>query len=498
YAESQDGNIARRNLRTGEFAPVRPRDPQGKPPYRFNWNTPFILSNHNSYILYCGGNYVFRSVDRGDHLEIVSPEITVTKQGSATTIAESPKNPDVLYAGTDDGALWITRDAGKNWAQIEKNVGLPGPRWVATIEPSRYVESRAYVVFDGHRSNDDDPLVYVTEDYGKTWKSLKANLPWGSSRCLREDIVNPNVLYLGTEFGAWCSLDRGKMWNKLGDNLPTVAVHEFAQHPANGEIVAATHGRSLWVLDISALRQVKAENLAGAPALYEPSAVVRWRVEPSHGGTNRRFVGENPTRGAQIYYSLPKNAEKVELKIVDITGATLRELPTRKEAGLHVSPWDLRPEARRGSRAGGAESARGPERNNARNRGEQPARAGGEQAPQAGGARTAPSGQSESEQTASEGGARGGGRRGFAGGGGRRFGGAATVGPGAYRVVLTVDGKEFTQKLQVERDPVVADALMAEDVPVLQDEEEEEEEQARGGGAVEERDRDASDERIHD
>jgi hypothetical protein len=279
------------------------------------------------------------------------------------------------------------------------------------------------------------------------------------------------------------------VWNKLGGNLPTVAVHEFAQHPVNGEIVAATHGRSLWVLDISALRQVKAENLADAPALYEPSTVVRWRVEPSHGGTNRRFVGENPARGAQIFYSLPKNADKVELKIVDITGATLRELPTRKEAGLHVSPWDLRPEARRGGRQGGGEAARG-EGANTRNREGQSARRGGEQPSQSGGAQAARPGQTESEQPASEGGARAGGRRAIAGGG-RRFGGAATVGPGAYRVVLTVDGKEFSQKLQVERDPVVADALMAEDVPVLDDEEEEEQEQARGGALIEERDRDS-------
>ncbi len=490
YSESQGGAMSRRNTRTGAVAGIRPSRPDGAPPYRFNWNAPFILSSHNSRIFYCGGNYVFRSIDRGDHLEIISPEITITKQGSATAIAESPKNPDVLYAGTDDGALWVTRDAGKNWTQIDKNVGLQGPRWVATIEPSKYVESRAYVVFDGHRSNDDDPLVYVTEDFGKTWKSLKANLPWGSSRCLREDTVNSNVLYLGNEFGAWVSLDRGKAWNKLGENLPTVAVHEFAQHPTNGEIVAATHGRSLWVLDISALRQVKADNLADKPALYEPSAVVRWRVEPSHGGTNRRFMGENPARGAQIYYSLPKNAEKVELKIVDITGATLRELPTRKEAGLHVSPWDLRPEARRGGRAAGAEPARSGEANVARNRGEQSARRGGEQAPQGTGAPAARAGQGEADATAADGGPRGGGRRGFTGGG-RRFGGAATVGPGDYRIVLTVDGKEFSQKLRVEPDPVIADALMAEDVPVMQDEEEEEEEQAQGGGMIEERDRDS-------
>jgi photosystem II stability/assembly factor-like uncharacterized protein len=492
YSESQGGAMSRRNIRTGDGAAIRPPRPDGAPPYRFNWNTPFILSSHNSRIFFCGGNFVFRSIDRGNNLEIISPEITLTKQGSATALAESPKNPDVLYAGTDDGALWITRDGGKTWTDIAKNVGLPGPRWVATIEPSHYVEGRAYAVFDGHRSDDDQPLVYVTEDFGKTWKSLRANLPSGSSRCVREDTVNPNLLYLGSEFGAWCSLDRGKMWNKLGGNLPTVAVHEFALHPSSGEIVAATHGRSLWVLNVSALRQIKVDNLADKPALYEPNAVVRWRVEPSHSGTSRRFVGENPARGAQIYYSLPKNAEKVELKVVDISGATLRELPTRKDAGLHRSPWDLRPAPRRGGGAasgvsepraagsggGGADTPAGSRRGARRGRatesgGAAETRRGGE-AESAPDAEAAPRGGTEA-------------RRG--GGGGRRFGGLATVGPGAYRVVLTVDGKEYAQNLRVEADPVVADALMAEDQPILQDEEEEEREQA--GGMSEEREQES-------
>src|SRR5205085_7951404 len=179
----------------------------------------------------------------------------------------------------------------------------------------------------------------------KTWTSIRANLPSGSSRCLREDITNPNLLYLGTEFGAWCSLDRGKSWNKLGNNLPTVAVHEFAIHPTAGEIVAATHGRSLWVLDVSALRQIKSDNL-DQPTLFQPATAMRWRSEPAHGRTNRRFVGQNPTLGAQIYYSLPKTAEKVSPKIVDIAGTTLRELPAGKNPGLTNVTCVLRPTAR--------------------------------------------------------------------------------------------------------------------------------------------------------
>src|SRR5206468_325160 len=138
-----------------------------------------------------------------------------------------------------------------DWTNVTKHLALPGYRWVASVEASRFAVGRCYVVLDGHRSDDDEPYVFVTEDFGKTWQSLRANLPWGSTRVLREDLKNPNVLYLGTEFGVWCSLNRGQSWNSLNTNLPTVAVHELAQHPTNGELVAATHGRSLWILDIT-------------------------------------------------------------------------------------------------------------------------------------------------------------------------------------------------------------------------------------------------------
>src|SRR5205807_7314217 len=192
----------------------------------------------------------------------------------------------------DDGALWVTRDGGKEWKNVSKNVGLPKPFWVATIEPSRTVEGRCYVAFDAHRSDDDNAWVYVTEDYGQTWKSLRANLPVGSSRVLREDIENPNLLFLGTEFAAWVSLDRGRTWTKLNNNLPTVAVHELAIHPTAGEMVAATHGRSLWVVDITPLRQMTSDVLKARAHLFQPNLVTRWRSEPERNspyGTGARY-----------------------------------------------------------------------------------------------------------------------------------------------------------------------------------------------------------------
>ncbi len=301
YFESQDGHMGRRNVRTGEFAPIGPRNVRGQPPYRFNWNTPFLLSSHNSRIFYCGGNFVFRSVKKGDDLQVISPEISRTKRGTASALAESPRSANVLYAGTDDGYLWVTRDGGGKWSNVADKVGLPGPRWVASIEPSRFADGRVYVVFDAHRSDDDAPYVFVSEDFGQSWKSLRGNLPMGSTRVLREDIENQNVLYLGTEFGVWVSIDRGGVWTKINNNLPTVAVHELAQHAENGEMVAATHGRSLWVLDVTPLRQMKTETLKAAAMLYRPATAMRWRREPTrgtpYGAGNHNFIGENPPSG---------------------------------------------------------------------------------------------------------------------------------------------------------------------------------------------------------
>ena len=412
YAESQNGGMVRYNLRTGERASIRPQPQPGGERYRFNWNTPYILSHANSQIFYCAGNYVFKSVSKGDNLKIISPDITRTKHGSATALAESPLNPDVLWVGTDDGNLWVTRNGGKDWTNIAAKVGLPKPTWVATIEASRFAEGRAYVCFDAHRLDDDQPYLYMTDDFGETWKSITSKLPNGSSRCLREDIANPNLLFCGTEFALFASLDRGNSWTKINNNLPTVAVHEVAIHPTAGEIVAATHGRSLWIMDVTALRQMASEKIKEEPTLYKPNTVVRWQQLPSRGRSGRRFVGENPAPGAHVYYSLPKQATKVTLEFQDIDGKKLAELDGPTGPNLHRVTWNTFIQS----------------------------------AAAAGGGRP--------------GGGMGGGVGGRPGGGG--FGGRMAP-PGAYRVVLTVDGKTYSQSFSIEGDPVPPRSLTGED-----------------------------------
>lgn len=474
YFESQDGNMGRYDIRLGRQAGIRPGGtPEGRVPryatllsfylanwdqplargnqaipfllsgrpgaesgYRYNWNTPFLLSAHNPKVVYAAGNHVFRSMNKGADMKSISPDITRTNRGTGTALAESPRNPDVLWVGTDDGALCVTRDGGKTWTNVAERVGLPSPRWVSTIEASRYVEGRAYVCFDAHRSNDDEPYVYVTEDFGKTWKSIRANLPTGSSRCCREDVKNPDLLFVGTEFSLYAAVDRGGHWTRINNNLPTVAVHEVAVHPTAGEIVAATHGRSLWIMDVTALRQMTPTALKAKATLYQPNSVTRWRTLPGrtsvYGVGSRRFVGQNPPNDAQIFYSLTKKAEKVSLKVMDVAGKTVRELTARADPGLHLIHWDL-------MAAGG---------------GGGPGGLGGGRQAAGGGEGRQGSGQGR------QGGGGGQGRQGGGGGGGGfrgGFAGGRAVPNGAYRVVLTVDGEEFTQTFEVLADPIVAE-----------------------------------------
>ena len=426
YYESQDGKMARRNLRTGEGGAITPpQRKKGDPPYWFNWNTPFILSSHNSRIYYCAGQYVFKSIKQGEDLKIISPQITLSKRGTGTALAESPRNPDVLWVGTDDGALWITQNGGKDWTNVTEKVGLPGPRWVATIEASRFEDGRAYVAFDAHRSDDDKPYLYVTEDFGQTWKNITANLPpRGSTRCLREDVKIPNLLYCGTEFSVFVSSNRGGAWTRLNNNLPTVAVHEIAVHPTAGEIVAATHGRSLWILDVTPLQQMTSEAMHDKTHLFTPKTATRWQVQPRRGGTNRRFVGQNASNNAFVYYSLKDKANQASLRIVDVEGTTVAKLTAPMTPGLHKVSWDLFVTPTNAPNPQPPKDAKGEAP-----KAETPKAEAPKEAPKA----DVPRGQF------------GGGQFGQAL---RRF-----APPGSYRVILTVDGREISRTFQVERDP---------------------------------------------
>jgi len=341
YYESQYGRMGKVDLQTGARQQIRVPQKEGQD-LRFNWKTPFLLSPHNPRIFFCAGNRVYRSLNQGQNLEAISPDLTATSTGTCTALAQSPRDANVLYAGTDDGNLWMTTNGGSQWNKLTVPL-IPGPRRVNSIELSRFASGRAYVVYDGHYYDDDEPYVIVTEDQGKTWKSLRQNLPTGTTRVLREDVINPDLLLLGTETAIWVSLDRGTHWNRLNNNLPHVAVHEIAVHPTAGEIVAATHGRSLWILDITTLRQMNTQALKKPVHFFKPSTAVLWQ-----GATGkrfygyRRFVGTNPAVGSQLAYTLQRPVKRVQITITDIEGKVVNQLNGPNKAGLHQVNWNLR------------------------------------------------------------------------------------------------------------------------------------------------------------
>jgi photosystem II stability/assembly factor-like uncharacterized protein len=251
---------------------------------------------------------------------------------------ETKENANVKKAPTGDKSL-------AKW--------MPGPRWVSSLHASKFKAGRCYISLDGHRSDDDGVYLFVTNDYGQTWESLKNNLPdnAGSVRVIREDIKNENLLFLGCEFSSWYSIDAGASWTKFAGGFPTVSVHEFAIHPTAGEIVAGTHGRSLWVADISILRQLSKTSLSEPVKLYQPKDAIRWQSKPARGAAGTRvFTGKNPTRGTVVAYSLGKNARSVELEVVDLNGDTVKEFEASRRKGLHVFQWDLRRDLAEGAR----------------------------------------------------------------------------------------------------------------------------------------------------
>ncbi len=387
YTQSQNGPPSWRDLETGKRGSLRSRGGRGRgsdaPRIRFNWETPYLISAHNNKIVYTAGSVVMRSLNRGVGIKPISPDITNTDRGSATALAESPKDPDIIYVGTDDGALWVTRNGGREWidcfkagipsakaegedaavkpvssrdrengAVAGKKTGsgapiatlVPGPRWVSELVASRFDANRAYVTLDGHRSDDDAPYALMTEDAGDTWTDLTTSLPAGagSTRTITEDPVNGDVLYLGTEFQTFISLNRGKSWTRFNGNLPTVSVHSLAVNVPSGEIVAGTHGRSIWITDVNPLRQMTEEVLAKQAHLYKPVSAVIWKNAMSTGATNRRFTGEAAPSGAALSYHLKEKVEDARIEVVDGTGATIAKIDCETDPGLHRATWNLR------------------------------------------------------------------------------------------------------------------------------------------------------------
>lgn len=442
YNESQFGALGRMDLVTGEqkgYGGMGRGGGAGQfegKDIRWNWNAPIVVSPHSDAIVYHAGSMVLKSADYGETWTAISGDLTAndpaTRGGTGnisyatlTAFDESPVVPGVLWAGSDDGNVQVTRDGGKTWTNVrDKMPGHPG-YWVSRVEPSHSSAGTAYVSVTGLRNDDFRPFVWKTTDYGQTWTSIASNLPKESVNVVREDPHNADLLFVGTDLGLYGSIDAGKSWTKITGSpmpatfggrgggggaglgglerglLPTTPVYDLKIHPRDHEIVLGTHGRGIWAADISALEELTPSVMAADATLMSVQPVIRWRVLGGAEYASANFAGQSRPAGMQINYAL-KTAPSGDVKIRIYDGSrVIAEMDGTKNAGINTVRWNLSGQRERGL----GEAAAG-------------GRAGGR-------------------------------------GGAAPAGGTATfqAGPGEYRVVLSVGGREYTQKAFVLSDP---------------------------------------------
>jgi photosystem II stability/assembly factor-like uncharacterized protein len=379
YGESQGGDIVRFDVRTGEQKTIKPQPAFGAKPYRWNWSSPMLISPYDHNTLYFGANYLFKSANRGDSWTRLGPDLTrqlnrdslpvmgkiwprdaiarhqgTADYGNISTIDESPLRRGLLYVGTDDGVISVSRDGGTTWSRFTKFPGVPDQTYVSRVVASRFQEGTVYATLDNHRNNDFKPYVLKSEDYGANWKPIAGNLPSnGSVQVIREGYSEPNLLFVGTEFGAFFTALGGSAWTQLKYNIPTVAVHDIVVHPREHDLVIGTHGRGIYIIDdITPLEKLGEANRVGtylfpvkAATEYNPNSSIPGGVRGAGALGDREYSAPNPAFGANITYflrdSLPKGGD-VTLGIYDASGNRVRDLTANKKRGMHRVTWDLR------------------------------------------------------------------------------------------------------------------------------------------------------------
>jgi photosystem II stability/assembly factor-like uncharacterized protein len=370
YAEAQGGTIGRVNRTTLESQDIQPRAAYHEK-LRWNWNSPIALSPTDPKTLYVGAQFLFRSRDRGTTWERISPDLTtndpakqkqeesggITVDNSAAetyttiySIAESPKDDKVIWVGTDDGNVQLTRDAGAHWSNVGSHLsGAPAGRWISWVEASRFDPATAYVTVDRHSFGDMGTYLYRTTDSGATWTALVSPQTAGVrgyAHVIKQDPVNPNLLFLGTEFGLWVSIDGGSSWAAFKPgNFPSVPVRDMAVQSRDGDLVIATHGRGIWIVDdLAPLRALSAQTPATDVA-FLPGRPVQQRIR-SNGGWpegDASYAGDNPADGAVITYYLRTRQVigKLSIDVLDASGAVVDTIAPGKRKGLNRVTWSM-------------------------------------------------------------------------------------------------------------------------------------------------------------
>ncbi len=359
YNASQNGAIQRVDQKTGNGTSIRPRPRAGQPAYRFLWTAPIHISPHNPQIIYIGAQMVLRSFDRGDHWQEASPDLTTNDpeklKGNIefcclTSISESPLVPGLIWAGSDDGKVQLTRNGGGEWKDVTGNLakaGAPEEYYVTRVFASAHEPGRAFVTKAGWHRDVYLPYVFRTEDYGETWTSISSNLPEGTVYVAFEDRKNPGLLFVGTEMSVFATLDGGRSWAKFGSGLPANAiVHDLLIHPRENDLVVATHGRGIWTTDITPLQEMGDKFGTEDVVLFEVEPKIQWagrRVKLEGSSGDRLFNGPNEPAGLVInYYLKTPLKDKVTVRITDPYGEEFGVLSGDGGAGLHTLVWDMR------------------------------------------------------------------------------------------------------------------------------------------------------------
>ncbi len=350
YAGFQFGNYYRINRKDKKYTNIKPLHDIGEPPYRFNWNTPVVVSPHNPDVVYMGTQKLLRSVDRGNHFEEISGDLTTNRQpqgnvpySTITTIAESPLKFGLLWVGTDDGNVWVTKDGGGNWQNVSGHFPAPnGERlWVTKVTTSPFDTSAAFVSLSGYTYDLFHSYVYETTDYGKKWASISGDMPEENVNVILQDPVNPHLLFAGTDGGAYMSLNDGQNWQVFTSKFPNVPVHDMVVQQRDSMLAIGTHGRSAWVVNIAPFEEMTPEKLTRYIVAFKPENVVynkQW-------GKKEYSYLKAPEPSVRFEYYIGKvdpGVKNIQVEIRDSTGHTLQTLQQPVRVGFHSITWDLK------------------------------------------------------------------------------------------------------------------------------------------------------------
>jgi photosystem II stability/assembly factor-like uncharacterized protein len=352
FNESQFGPIVRLDLWTGQRERIRYSDPD----LRYNWNAPIVVSAHDCNVIYHGSNKLLRSPNMGESWEVISDDLSKADPATLTTgkggdgniqyatitsISESTLDPGIIWVGTDDGNVQVTRDGGESWTLVNDRIPGNPEYWVSRVEAGHHDLGTAYVSMTGMRRDDFRSFVYKTTDFGETWTSLSGGLPEEPVNVIREHPQNPNLLFVGTDFAVYASVDGGGSWTGMKNNMPTNPAYDIKIHPRENDLIVATHGRGIYIADISGLAHVTDEALSQDAFFFQPQSKVRWVGTDMDSHASNGAIGQSEAEEIPLYYWVKEDLGSDVTFLVKDGNVTIATIEGPGEAGLHKVAWEM-------------------------------------------------------------------------------------------------------------------------------------------------------------